>query len=233
MSYTKESYTKEIVCLANSRRPSARCIAGIERNSSGWGGWIRPVSARDSGGVSEADRSYEDGSDPKILDTISIQFLSPLPVEHQKENHLIDAHCYWRKTGTMTWDELGKLVEQVTGPLWLNGSSSFNGQNDRVPEEKAKNLSGSLVLIQPEDLVLSVSREGYGSSRLKVRAKFHLQNQAYSLTVTDPTIERKLVRHGVKDHPMKKKDAYLCISLGEKFKGSCYKLVACIIQQPT
>jgi hypothetical protein len=37
---------KRIVCLANSRKMSGRCLAGRELINGLPGGWVRPVSAR-------------------------------------------------------------------------------------------------------------------------------------------------------------------------------------------
>ncbi len=55
------NYTKMIVCLANSRKLSGRCIAGKEKTAEGIGGWVRPVSKRPTGKVSEYDRMYLNG----------------------------------------------------------------------------------------------------------------------------------------------------------------------------
>src|SRR5688572_20697011 len=62
--------TKRIVCLANSRKLSGRCVAGIEIVDSQLSGWIRPVSVRQSHEVSEIEREYRDGSDPQVLDIV-------------------------------------------------------------------------------------------------------------------------------------------------------------------
>jgi len=52
----------EIVCLANSRKISGRCIAGkkISENK-----WMRPVSNRESEEISEEERRYENGQMPQ------------------------------------------------------------------------------------------------------------------------------------------------------------------------
>src|SRR2546425_7253376 len=119
-------YAKRIVCLANSRKPPSggRCVAGREVTSAAFGGWIRPVSARPSQEISEEERRYQDGNDPRVLDVVEIQMIHTQPQHHQQENHLIDANYYWEKRGTVSWRDLQPAVEDPAGPLWLNGYSS-------------------------------------------------------------------------------------------------------------
>src|SRR5687768_3059846 len=121
-------YGKKIVCLANSRKPpSGRCIAGREVTNSGFGHWIRPVSERPTREISEEERRYENGTEPKVLDVIAIQMSAAVPEHHQHENHVIDDSYYWVKQGRVGWNELLGAVERVGGPLWLNESSSMYG----------------------------------------------------------------------------------------------------------
>jgi hypothetical protein len=81
---------KIILCLANSRKLSGRCIAGREITPDGYAGWVRPISARVSAEVSEEERRYENGSDPRVLDIIEVPVLAANPHLHQVENWVID-----------------------------------------------------------------------------------------------------------------------------------------------
>lgn len=74
---------KRIVCLANSRKLSGRCVAGRELIGDRPATWIRPVSAREHQEVSEYERQYKDGSDPKLLDVVDIPLLEHRPGDYQ------------------------------------------------------------------------------------------------------------------------------------------------------
>lgn len=223
-------YTKTIVCLANSRKPpSGRCVAGREMTSAGFSDWIRPVSARSSQEISEEERRYEDGTDPRVLDVIAIEMMHPQPQHHQQENHLIDADSYWVKRGMVAWHNLQPAVEDPSGPLWLNAYSSSYGQNDRVPEARVSELSRSLYLVRPNELRLIVASEGgdFAPPRRRVRARFNLCGHSYCLVVTDPWTERQYLAND--DGETRLDDALVCVSLGELFHGFAYKLAAAVL----
>lgn len=221
---------KRIICLANSRKYAGRCVAGKEILTHGLDSWIRPVSARPLGEVSEEERRYEDGRDPRVLDIIDIPILQARPHLYQSENHVIDADKYWKKTGTISWEDLKDLVDPPA-PLWVNGDSSYNGANDRVAVQVASKLDHSLVLIEPQNLTVHVQLEGadFGNPKRKVRADFIHHGTHYRLAVTDPVAERAFLAKPDGVHALQ--DAYLCISLGEEYQGSCYKLVATIFSK--
>jgi hypothetical protein len=224
-------YKKTIVCLASSRKKYPnRCVAGKELRRGSFGAWLRPVSDHPKGDLTLEHRRYEDGSDPEVLDVLKISLQEARPQGCQKENHLIDLDTHWVLERRITWDELAPAVDQIAGPLWVTGYSGSNGTNDRIPEEAAKELPSSLLLIEPEQLSISIALEGgYDKPAYKkVRAHFQLNGRDYLLAVTDPPVEDKYRLKDVGEYKIKA-PTRLCISIGEAYKGFCYKLVAGMI----
>jgi hypothetical protein len=206
-----------------------RCVAGKEfSKDSTFGAWVRPVSNRPTEEISVEERRYENGEDPRLLDVISIQMRGHVPHAHQTENHLIDSEYYWVKQRTLTWGELDAAVEDYSGALWIDGSHSYNGENDRIAEAQTLELDNSLTLVETENLVIGVAHEGINPKR-KVRARFSLEGERYLLVVTDPVIEREYLARENGEYDVGV--ARLCISIGEPYQGYCYKLVAGIIRQ--
>jgi hypothetical protein len=225
---SQNSPAKQIVCLANARKNSGRCIAGKEVLAEGYGQWIRPVSVRDSAELSQDERRYENGVQPKVLDIVEIPLAGPKPQLHQSENYVVDSRYYWKKKGELTWPSVKRLVDKPV-PLWSTGDSTQNGHNDRVKLETASNLTNSLMLIEPEDLIVRVGPD-FGTVWRRLRARFRHAGTHYNLSVTDPVAEKHFLAKPNSDYKLS--DMYLCISLGEPYTdGWCYKLVATIIGQ--
>jgi hypothetical protein len=224
------NYTKTIICLANSRKNTGRCVAGKVVEASGIGDWVRPVSGRQTGELSEEDRRFEDGRDPRLLDVVRIPMVRPSPHDYQTENHLIDEGYYWTRIRTAEPGEVAAALDVVRGPLWDNTSpSTWNGCNDRVDEAAASHLRSSLKLVEVADLQVHVEVEGarFGNHKKKVRGRFSLDGIPYWLAVTDPAVERQYLpgEEGTFDVGR----AVLCVSLGEPFGGYAYKLIAAVI----
>lgn len=218
------NYVKRIVCLANSRKQSERCVAGLEIVGDQVGRWIRPVSSLPMGEIEFSARRLADGSEPELLDLLDIPMRAPHPHGCQTENHLIDDSAAWVKAGTFPKQQLLQYCE-APNPLWINGFDSAHGINDRIPEEQVGSLRGSLVLVEPQQLGIEIKLE---AAKLKVRAEFNLVGQLYKLGVTDPTVERQCFSRPEGRHTYRKR-AVACISIGEPFHGFCYKVVASII----
>lgn len=222
------SKATRIVCLANSRKLSGRCIAGREWIEARAGCWMRPVSAREGREVSEYERQYEDGSDPRVLDVIDVPVLGPCPKDYQSENRLLDPEYYWEKAGRLSWLDLPSLVDLVA-PLWIDGYSTYNGLNDKISLEKIATVDHSLRLVHVDSLRLLVCRPGeaFGNNKRRVQGRFSHAGGDYALWVTDPIFERRYLAKLDGDYEIG--ECYLTISLGEPYQGACYKLIAAII----
>ena len=174
--------TKRIVCLANSRKLSGRCVAGVELNNGQPPVWIRPVSGRENQEVSEYERQYQDGSDPGLLDIIDVPLLEHSPMKFQQENWLLDPEYYWEKTGVFGWDALNELAE-TQGALWRNGCHTNNGENDQIPLEQTEKETSSLKLVHVDKLLLKVFAPGaaFGKGKRRVQAQFHFAANKYAM----------------------------------------------------
>ena len=222
--------TKRIICLANSRTLTGRSIAGRE-----WiggrlpGTWVRPVSERECGDVSEYERQYEDGAEPGVLDIIDIPVLEPRPKDWHRENWLLDSELYWRKKGSYSWFDLPALLDPVA-PLWLDGYRTYDGRNDRIPDDSLQSVTSSLRLIHVERIELAVFRPGeaFGNQKRRVQGRFSHAGNDYALWVTDPEYEREYLAK--LDGAYQIGECYLTISLGEPCRGSSHKLIAAIIE---
>jgi hypothetical protein len=215
------------VILANSRKHNGRCIAGIELVGKAPGDWIRPVSDRSGHEVNEWERNYEEGTDPQVLDVVSVPLLNEAPTGYQTENWLLNGEQYWIKEGRLAWEDL-ELLESDQVQLWSNeASDSYHGVNDRITSEVAAATGDSLRLIRVDDLRINVVDGRY---KRQVRANFTYLGARYDLGVTDPLVAREYLAKVNGTYSIG--EAYLAVSLGEEFDdGYCYKLVAAVITE--
>lgn len=221
---------KRIVCLANSRKLHGRCVAGIELVGGKPADWVRPISSREHEEVSEHERQYEDGTDPRVLDVIDVPLVEPRPKGYQRENWLLDPNSYWVKSGTVAWRDLPGLVFRLE-TLWIDNHSTYNGRNDKIPLAEATGVDSSLRLIKVDQMTLSVFKPGeaFGDPKRRVQGRFKHNGVGYGLWVTDPVYERRYLAMSDGDYEIG--ECFLTISLGEPHKGACYKLIAAIIEQ--
>lgn len=217
------SYTKTIVCLANSRRPGGWCVAGKEVLGDGsFGEWIRPVNTQNDDAISPDEMKLVDGERPKLLDVISVPLLEHVPKRHQPENHQIDSGQPWTKRGVLGKHELPALVDEAYG-IW---QIRRNCKNDRVWASCINEVNRSLLLIRPESLTIN-------SFGWKTRANFRYNGANYDMSVTDLKAEtRYATRSSVESasYRIATDSVYLCVSIaGQPWRGSYFKLVAAII----
>ena len=225
------TYLKTIVCFADSRKTSGRCIAGKEWHERNAGEWVRPVSERPTHEVSEEERRYKDGSYPQLLDIIGVPCDRHCAVSHHCENHVIDPNYYWTKQGRLTWDKIQSWLDHPTS-LWGIGEDSFSGLNNRVAVGQEDGTSLYLVAVQNLNLLVGPKAPQYSSKR-SVQGDFAYRGTTYRMDVTDPIIERvflaKVDGQYELSHPV------LCVSLGDPYQapgamqGYFYKLIAAVL----
>ncbi|AJQ96912.1 dual OB domain-containing protein [Gynuella sunshinyii] len=216
---------KVFICMANSRKLSGRCIAGKEFENNQVGNWVRPISARAEHEISENDRRYSDGSTAQVWDIIDAPFKNKSQHAAQEENYLIDDGYYWEKVGQYS----GSIDALIDSPptLWQNGSSGYNGTNDRVPVASISQPVQSLYFIAPSSIDIIVRTEGaeFNNAKRKVRADFTYNGASYLLSITDPVVEQTYLAQGEGTYQLSG-NIYMTISLGEALNGYYYKLVA-------
>lgn len=202
--------SKEIVVLANSIKHSSHCVAGKEYNSKAW---VRPVANENGGELSREQVRYCNvyGSQKAVkpLQRIKMNFLDHVPLKNQPENYLIDGSV-WRQNYSITLSELNHFIDFPSN-LW--------GPGNNIPysliEQNSWLVPQSLYLVRVSNLYL------YFATNNKRRASFIYNTMQYNLPVTDPNFD------SIYENQQAINDI-LCISLGENYKGTCYKIVAAI-----
>ena len=142
---------------------------------------------------------------------------------------MLDPEYYWRKEGAWSWFDLPDLLDPVA-PLRIDGYRTYNGRNDKIPDELMQSATSSLRLIHAERIELAVFSPGeaFGNRKRRVQAQFSHAGANYALWVTDPAYERNYLAK--LDGEYHTGECYLTVSLGEPYQGACYKLVAAIIE---
>ena len=158
---------------------------------------------------------------------MSVRLLKPEPFQFQRENWILDPRARWEREGRIGWDELC-LLEQRPKRLWIDGDSSRNGRNDRVPVEQQFAVMDSLKLIRADSVTIMVDPSPRDGGKLEVRAGFQYAKSSYILRVTDCVCEEKFGARGVGRYRLGA--SFLTVSLGEAFDGYMYKLVAAVIE---
>jgi hypothetical protein len=223
---------RRIVCLANSRKPDGRCVAGKLYAQGKFGAWLRPISVREGEELSEQERQISKGMEPALLDVLEFTIARHKPSAHQPENYTINSQHKFKKVGRVPAEELIKEVDKPTN-LWIMGYQSRTfGKNDLVPPNRILEVFNSLYLINPHIFTIQVVQ---GTYSLQVRGQFSYLGAEYNLRITDPVMEEKFIPKGAGEYKID--DVLLTISLAEKLftvasnpsSSGYYKLIAGVI----
>ena len=220
----------EFICLANSRRPGGRCVAGLRMDGKGW---VRPVNSI-GGTIFRQQYTLDDGREAAIFDVIRVSLKEQCPQSYQPENWIVENEP-WRLVRRLTLSEASTFLSSN-----ISTSLSFPGdQLDRVyAAALAQNpVAASLALIEPDSIQWYITTNI--KNRRQTRAKFELGGLPYDFVITDPQWEHRLEAlplgvHNRIDAGVSQGDRLLfTISLGAPKGGYCYKLVAAVIVLPT
>ncbi len=223
---------RRIVCLANSRKPDGRCVAGKLYVQGKFGAWLRPISIREGEELSEQERLTSKGLEPALLDILEFTISKHKPSSHQPENFVINPQHKFKQVGRISAQELLKVIDRPTN-LWIMGYQSKTfGKNDLVPPSRISEVSNSLYLINPHYFTIQVVQGAYS---LQVRGHFTYLGAEYNLRITDPIVEERFIPKGVGEYKIE--DVLLTISLAEKLftvasnpsSSGYYKLIAGVI----
>jgi hypothetical protein len=232
MTNTSIQNMRRIVCLANSRKPDGRCVAGKLYAQGKFGAWLRPISIREGEELSEQERLTSKGLEPVLLDVLEFTISKHKPSSHQPENFVINPQHKFKQVGRISAQELLKVIDRPTN-LWIMGYQSKTfGKNDLVPPTRISEVSNSLYLINPHSFTIQVVQ---GTYSLQVRGHFTYLGAEYNLRITDPVVEEKFIPKGVGEYKIE--DVLLTISLAEKLftvasnpsSSGYYKLIAGVI----
>nr|VFK61072.1 MAG: hypothetical protein BECKUNK1418G_GA0071005_101532 [Candidatus Kentron sp. UNK]VFK69570.1 MAG: hypothetical protein BECKUNK1418H_GA0071006_10166 [Candidatus Kentron sp. UNK] len=199
---------KVIVVFANSVKHRKHCVAGKDIET---GKWIRPVA--DANGK-ELKKKQCMVINPygefmvNPLQKVEIELVKSSPLPNQPENFIVGG-AQWVQRYNIKAHEVDDYLDEPE-MLWETG--------DRVAyseiESGAIRITQSLYLVKIDNLRI------YKNDRNKRRASFSYKGNHYDLPVTVP--------HSYRQLQTPQHQSILCVSLGEKFNGFCYKIVAAI-----
>ncbi len=218
---------KTIVCLANSWKLGAYCVAGVEPQSHEW---IRPIGSGSHGAVTAAQQRFCDGTRPELLDLVELPLARSMPQLGQPENWTL-APGLWRKTGHLDADTARKLLEAIVTDEPLFGT---NEAFISVADVDAGRVYESLAVVRPEQLNWKkVEKEARFGGGTQIRCRFVQAAVRHNLPVTDPAWLALFVHEKIGAYePDDSEEVYLVVSLGEPLHEKHYKLVAGVICLP-
>jgi hypothetical protein len=202
------------------------CVAGVSEDDE----WFRPLGSGDGGAVLRNERTLDSGSEPLLLDQIVVSLKAPVPDQYQPENWTVK-NATWRFVRHFDIDSARPLLVR----LRTRQPELFRNRTDRISQAEldADPATASLTIVCPADFRLYYRRNWWNGGR-RIRAEFVQAGQQYDLAMTDPAF-KDLVGELPDDERVKAEDLFpntsffLTISLGEPWKGDCYKMVAGVI----
>ena len=222
---------KLFICLANSKKYTERCIAGIELAQSSRQGdkddgvrivrtenknpkLIRPVSTAQSGAVPSALVDHV-----SLLELVKLNVTASAPQGYQSENVLFD------DSPLEIIGRIPKSASSIEKLLSVKRRLLFGNRGKAVSVEDITQLHHSLVLIKPENAKAYQTTNVAGNPQ--IRAEFVYNGHSYDLPITDIDFNYRFSNNSTLLDSCT--HIYFTISLGVEFQGRHYKLIAGVI----
>ena len=199
----------QMVCLANSYKGSARCIAGIDLAT---GQWVRPIGCGHEGAIE--DERIINGAEPEILDVLQIEFDGDAEDNGCQPENKSFTSTPWSKIGRKNVCDIMNYIEGT--PFLLHNHDKKVDPvcfENEIPELQWK----SLQLIQ-------VSNASFSKNQWdKIECNFRYSSRPYTLKTPCPEADKYLGQKG---------NFILTISMAAPYarntgdKQYCYKMVA-------
>lgn len=170
---------KKVILLTKSLKNGGYCVAGIDYYT---GQWIRLVS-----GNQETKGALEKCGVPyKPLDIVIVDNITPMPIQYQPENYLIEepygieGFYAWKKIGEY---DINKLVER-----YANNTNRYILYNNNVHfyKDEVAGVEHSLEFVEITQVVIyTIFNEV--TQKNKTKASFIYNGTSYNgMSVTDP-----------------------------------------------
>ena len=218
---------KLFICLANSKKYTQRCVAGVElvrtaqpgyrynivrKNQTP--GWLRPISRDGHGEVTAYLVDHI-----RLLDVVEVNGVSPHPQGFQTENMRFDG----RRLKVI--DTIAKRRVLLDKLLTINRPVLFGNRDKAVRVAEAAQLDYSLALIKPSGVEMFQATTSAGVPQ--VRGRFIYNDVTYDFPVTDINFSARFrVDSTLLDGCQ---NIYLTVSLGAEFEEWHYKLIAGVL----
>jgi len=221
----------KMLCMANSRKPGGRCIAGLLRGST----WIRPVPTPEGGAIGEAQTLLDIGRQIQPLDVVEVPTERIVARHHQQENQLI-ARRPWRFIEERNLND--HSISEFLSECAYDEDTLFGDADKDIfwREVKKNRINHSLALIRTSGPIFRRVGDRYGQPRFT--STFGYREYQYRLPITVVGFEECIPPIKVSEIYRSESDWWFTISLGEPFvpwhrtEKFCYKLIAGAIEIP-
>jgi hypothetical protein len=212
--------TTRIICLANSKKFSERCVAGIEvvKNDKSYSilssnsapKWLRPITDSDHG---EFPASI--AKDLNLLDIIEFDIIEPCPSGYQSEN------VYFAEESVKKISQI-RLSRENLDSLTHDTTDLFGNKGKAVHEDVIDTINHSLIFIKVTEHNVFIKPEND-----QLRMKFIYNSLEYDLPITDIKFETNFRENDKILQDIE--HIYLTISLAVAHNNWHSKLIAGII----